>query len=80
MNPTRREEYQVGECLRLGSYAGPEGRLYSNREIAEKFLAATIASMRTRDRIIQIAQTAQRQCMAGCLAPGSRRDPSHPVV
>ena len=36
MNRTRRPEYQVQECLRLGFYLGPEGRLYSNEEIAEK--------------------------------------------
>jgi hypothetical protein len=36
MNPTRTPSYQVSECIRLASYLGPEGRLYSDTEIAEK--------------------------------------------
>ena len=36
MNPTRRPAYQVQECLRLASFLGPEGKLYTNEEIAEK--------------------------------------------
>jgi hypothetical protein len=36
MNPTRSSSYQVKECLRLASFLGPERRLYSNQEIAEK--------------------------------------------
>jgi hypothetical protein len=36
MNPTRSSAYQINECLRLASFLGPDGRLYSNEEIAEK--------------------------------------------
>jgi hypothetical protein len=36
MNPTRSYSYQAKECLRLASFLGPDGRLYSNEEIAEK--------------------------------------------
>ena len=36
MNSTRQPAYQVQECFRLASFLGPDGRLYSNEDIAEK--------------------------------------------
>lgn len=41
MNPTRNPAYQVQECLRLASFLGPDRRLYSNAEIAERLGEAT---------------------------------------
>ena len=41
MNPTRNPAYQVQECLRLASFLGPDGRLYSNAEIAERLGEST---------------------------------------
>lgn len=36
MNPTRQPVYQIQECFRIASFLGPDGRLYSNEDIAEK--------------------------------------------